>query len=281
MTTTTARAIIEEARTQDARFFDLEVPDGALLLGLNTTHRRLLLEYADAIEGLVDGSQQVAAQVSGALVGVDSHGDPYYITTSGDGYPVLNAGTVSDPVPYVDFSGVPVALDPFGETGSTPGFPLPTDLLKLIMVVASYADGEVCDVDVIRERSRNNTNTHNPTAFVNGNRLVPVRNFGVLATGGWPDLWSSVTAVTVSYLGVPTLSALTDLLTVPTVLHTALVAACAAQLATSCPSAGAAAMSSAERQSFATRAADAAALMRLAGTDILGELEQNSIIYHT
>src|SRR5690606_12308564 len=153
--------------------------------------------------------------------------------------------------PYVDFSGMPVSVDPFGEQGGTPGFPLPADLIKVIQLIARYADGSTSDVDVITERLRNNTNTHNLTAFINGNRIVPIRQPSSLLTGGWTDLWTNVATVTLTYLAVPTLTALTGPIVIPVVLHGALVAAVAAHLAQACPSDGPTAMSATEKRRFA------------------------------
>lgn len=272
--TVTARQIVDEARTQDARFFSVNVPDGALLLTLNTTQRNLLLQYGSSVEGLLDQASQVAAQVNGALVGVDSGGAPHYITTQGDGYPVLNAGTVSAPIPYVDFTQQPISLDPFGLLGGTPGFPLPPDLIKLVMVVAAFCDGTTADIDVIPERSRNYTNTHNPTAFLNGNRLVPVHTGSPPLSGIYQDVWASIASVAVSFIGMTTLSDLDAPITIPTVLHAALIAAVAFLLARTTPE-----CTSADRATYAEMAAQTGQAIALAGIDLLGDVMQNSILY--
>lgn len=271
----TARQLIDEARTQDARFFDLRVPDGALLLTLNTTQRTLLLQYGSSIEGLLDQSVQTAAVVSGVLVGIDPvTGLPYYITTQGSGYAVQNAGTVSVPLPYYDFSQPPISLDPFGQSGGTPGFPLPADLIKLIHVVAAFADGRTSDVAVIPERSRHYTNTHDLTVFLNGNRMVPVRTDPANNFGSYNDWWNSVTSVTTSYIGMTTLSDLTTVMTIPVVLHAALVAAVAALLARTCP-----ACTPADRTFYANLASSTGQAMAMAGIDLLGDVVQSSVIF--
>lgn len=271
----TARQILDEARTQDARFFSLSVPDGALLLTLNTTQRNLLLQYGSSIEGLLDQSAQVAAVVSGGLVGIDPiTGLPYYITTQGSGYAVQNAGTVSVPLPYYDFTQQPISLDPFGQSGGTPGFPLPTDLIKLIHIVAGFADGRTTDVDVVPEKSRHVTGTHNITAFLNGNRLVPVRTDPANNFGSYNDWWNSVTSVTTSYIGMTTLSDLTTVLTIPVVLHAALVAAVTALLARTCPD-----CTLADRTFYATLANSTGQAMAMAGIDLLGDVVQSSVIF--
>lgn len=269
-----ARQILEEARTQDARFFSLNVPDGALLLTLNTTQRNLLLQYGSSVEGLLDQSVQVAAVVSGGLVGIDpATGLPYYITTQGSGYAVQNAGTVSVPLPYFDFSQPAISLDPFGQSGGTPGFPLPTDLIKLIHIVAAFLDGRTTDVALIPERSRHHTNTHDLTVFLNGNRLIPVRGEPANASGIYHDWWNSVTAITTSYIGMTTLSDLTTVLTIPVVLHAALVAAVAALLARTCPE-----CTLAERTFYASLASSTGQAMAMAGIDLLGDVVQSSVI---
>lgn len=270
----TARQILDEARTQDARFFSLTVPEGALLLTLNTTQRNLLLQYGSSVEGLLDQSVQVAAVVSGGLVGIDpTTGLPYYITTQGSGYPVLNAGTVSVPLPYYDFTQQPISLDPFGVSGGTPGFPLPTDLIKLIHIVAAFLDGRTTDVALIPERSRHHTNTHDLTVFLNGNRLVPVRCDPANNTGVYHDWWNSVASITTSYIGMTTLSALDTVMTIPVVLHAALVAAAAALLARTCPE-----CTPADRAFYASFATSTGQAMAMAGIDLLGDVVQSSVI---
>jgi hypothetical protein len=128
----TVQQLVENARARHPAFTKLAWPDGALLLFLNTYQRTKLLELADSIEPLVGQAKQIASVIAGALVGSDA-GVPYYITTSGDGWPVQNSGGV----PYVDFTQPPIALDPFGATGGTPGFPLPTEFIRLINITAA------------------------------------------------------------------------------------------------------------------------------------------------
>lgn len=272
---TTARQILDEARTQDARFYSLTVPEGALLLTLNTAQRNLLLQYGTSVEGLLDQATQVAAQVSGVLVGIDpTTGLPYYITTSGSGYPVQNAGTVSVPIPFYDFTQQPVSLDPFGVNGGTPGFPLPVDLIKLISVIAAFSDGTTTDIDVIPERSRNYTNTHNPAAFLNGNRLVPIHSGSPPLSGVYQDVWASITSVTTTFIGMTTLTDLDTVVTMPVVLHAGLRAEVMSLLARTCP-----ACTAQDRAWYAEQATLAGKAIEIAGMDLLGEVVQNSILY--
>lgn len=269
----TARQIIDEARTQDARFFSVNVPDGALLMTLNTTQRNLLLQYGTSIEGLLDQSTQVAAVVSGGLVGIDPiTGLPYYITTQGTGYAVQNAGTPTVPLPYYDFTQQPISLDPFGASGGTPGFPLPADMIKLIHVTAAFSDGYSADVAVIPEKSRYSPGTHDVTCFLNGNRLVPVRRQPV--TAAYPDWWASVTAVTTSYIGMITLTDLDTVMAIPVVLHAALIAAVAELLARTTPECNAA-----DRAYYAQNATSTGQAIAMAGIDILGDVVQSSVIF--
>jgi hypothetical protein len=270
----TVSQLIDQARIQDARFFDVPVPDGALVLTLNQTQRLLLLKYADSIQGLLDQSLQIATSINGNVVGVDGSGNPYYLTTPGTGWAVSNAGTLSNPIPYVDFSAPQIALDPFGQNGGTPGFPLPADIIKIIHIVGVYQDGTTCDIDVVPEISRNLTNTHNPAAFLNGNRLVPVRDGSVLGPTIWQDLWNSIQSVTMTWIGVPTVAVLSDVITIPVVLHDALIMAIASLLAQ-----GVSNMPMAEKAAWAAKKQDAINIVALAGTDILNELTQNSVLY--
>lgn len=267
----TALSLIDEARTRHHAFFSAVVPDGVFVMGLNTKVRSLLLQYADGIQTLVDQSVSVAASVSGALVGVDGSGNPYYLTTPGTGYAVSNAGTPTNPIPYVDFSGVPISTDPFGLNGATPGFPLPTDMIKLITVTSKFTDGTQADVDIIPERLRFQNPTHNAQAFINGNRLVPCR----LGSPPYWDWWTNVTGVTISYIAPQTISTFTDTFSYPIVLYEALIAHLAKLLAYTIPT-----VTPAERQMFdaASKQADGDFLM--AGKDMVMQLTETSVIYH-
>lgn len=267
----TALSLIDEARTRHHAFLSATVPDGVFVMGLNTKLRSLLLQYADAIQTLVDQSVSVAATVSGALVGVDSSGNPYYLTTPGTGYAVSNAGTPTNPIPYVDFSGVPISTDPFGQNGGTPGFPLPTDMIKLITVTSTFSDGTLADIDIIPERMRFQNPTHNAQAFINGNRLVPVR----LGAPPYYDWWTNVTGVSVTFIAPQTVAYFTDTFSYPIVLYEALIAHLAKMLAYTIKE-----VTLPERQLFDSASKQADADFMTAGKDLVMQLTETSVIYH-
>src|SRR4051812_40305686 len=147
--TLTVQQLVENARVRHPAMMRVAFPDGALLLFLNTYQRRKLLDLSQEIEPLLSESRQIASVIAGALVGSDA-GVPYYITTSGDGWPVQSEGGV----PYVDFASSPIALDPFGASGSQPGFPLPTEFIKLIHVIAGTLYNASMKVDILPESRR-------------------------------------------------------------------------------------------------------------------------------
>jgi hypothetical protein len=222
----TAQLLLDLARGRHPLFAEAAAPEGALLQIVNTRHRTLLLQYGGAIDGLVNTTVSLATVIGGVLVG-QSAGVPIYLTTYADGWPVH---TTVDNVPYVDFSETPMAGDPFGQNGGTPGFPLPADFLKIILVACTLTDQTVRPVEVIREPVRLEAQRINGfTAFISGNRLVPVRP---LASGNTNDLWASgVASIQLSYVALPELVRLTDPVILPAALHEALVAGLAESMA--------------------------------------------------
>lgn len=256
--TMTVQQLIDSARTRHPAMMRVAFPDGALLLFLNTYQRRKLLELAGEIEPLISEARQLAAVIAGALVGVDA-GVPYYITTSGDGFPVsLSAG-----VPYVDFTQPAIALDPFGASGSTPGFPLPTEFLKLINIIAATVSAADIAVEIVPE-SRRGAPRHTLAAFISGNRVVPIRQ----GVSPFSDSWSEVTSVTMSYLAMQTLAALTDVLKLPVQLVDCMEAALAERLAMAVPSIE---MTDAMKRQFTSDRVAAEKSAAEAAEDILGE----------
>jgi hypothetical protein len=218
----TVRQLVENARARHPAFTKLAWPEGALLLFLNTYQRTKLLELADSIEPLVGQARQIASVIAGALVGSDA-GVPYYITTSGDGWPVQSdAG-----VPYVDFTQPAVALDPFGQSGGTPGFPLPAEFIRLINITAASLYDAQMQVEIIPESRRAAAPQRALLAFISGNRIVPVR----VGVSPYSDRWIDVTSVTMSYVAMQTLAALADVLTLPLQLVGLLEAALAERFA--------------------------------------------------
>lgn len=224
--TITVQQLIENARVRHPAMMRVAFPEGALLLFLNTYQRRKLLELAEEIEPIIGVSRQVAAVIAGTLVGSDG-GVPYYITTSGDGFPVQSDGGV----PYFDFTGVPIALDPFGLSGGTPGFPLPTEFIKLIHIIAGTLYNAAMRVDVMPESRRGASPQRSLAAFISGNRIVPIRE----GVSPYQDSWGDVTSITLSYVAMQTLAATTDLLTLPLQLVDCMEAALAERLAMACP----------------------------------------------
>lgn len=265
--TMTAKQLIEQARIRHVAFLKLQLPDGALVLALNELQRSALLTFSDAIEPLLSQARQVAAVVTGALVGVDDGGVPYYLTGSGDGYPVQSDGGV----PYIDFTGVPIALDPFGVSGSTPGFPLPDEFIKMINVTAATLFNAALQVDVVSESRRAATPLRTLAVFISGNRLVPIRE----GVSPYSDSWSSVTSVALSYIAMQTITALTDVVTLPAQINAALVAALAERFAF-----GVEGMSTADRRYFTEEKLRAETQMLEAADMILGEVTSGHVQFN-
>jgi hypothetical protein len=243
-------------------------PEGALLLFLNQRQRTTLLKLGEDVEPLIGQSREVATVIAGALVGSDG-GVPYYITTSGDGFPVQDDGGV----PYVDFTGVPIALDPFGESGSTPGFPLPAEFIKLTNVTAATLYNAALRVNVLREAMRPGPPVRELAVFVSGNRMVPIRQ----GIAPYSDRWTDVVSVTVSYIAMQTLSAVTDVLTLPLQLVDLLEAALAERLAMAVP---ANEMNDRTRQTFVDERGAAEAAIKEAAAEILGSVTTSHVQFN-
>lgn len=266
--TITVQQLIENARVRHPAMMRVAFPEGALLLFLNTYQRRKLLELAEEIEPLISESRQVAAVIAGALIGSDA-GVPYYITTSGDGFPVQSdAG-----VPYVDFTGVPIALDPFGLSGSTPGFPLPTEFIKLIHIIAGTLYNAAMRVDVLPESRRGASPQRSLAVFISGNRIVPIRE----GVSPYQDSWGDVTSITLSYVAMQTLSAVTDLIKLPLQLVDCLEAALAERLAMAVPSTE---MSDATKKGFTADRVDAERSAADGALEILGEVTTSHVQFN-
>jgi len=266
--TITVQQLIENARVRHPAMMRVAFPEGALLLFLNQKQRTTLLKFGEKIEPLVGVARQVATVIAGALVGSDA-GVPYYITTSGDGFPVGSDGGV----PYVDFAGVPIALDPFGSSGGTPGFPLPAEFIKLINVTTATLYNAAQPVVILPEARRGASPQRELAVFVSGNRMVPIRQ----GAAPYSDRWTDVLSVSISYIAMQTLSALSDVLTLPLQLVDVLEAALAERLAMAVP---AAEMSDRIRLSFAQERENAEAEMMEAATEILGEVTTSHVIFN-
>lgn len=267
----TVRDLIDAARVRHWSFTDVELGDGAALLFLNQRQRTHLANFGADIEGLIGETLQLSlsALASGSLVALDDDGAPFYATTMADSYPVQMSGVV----PYINTNEPPIARDPFGESGGTPGFPLPPDLMRLINVGAVYsASSRNIPIDVIPERERyTRMPGRNPMAFIAGNRLVPVFP---LAADNSGDRWRDVTSILVSYIALRTLNSLDDEVTVPAVLSEALVADLAllfARQSRSCDKA--------DKAGFERDAERCAAAIASASLDMLEPVQQSSVRY--
>jgi hypothetical protein len=71
-------------------------------------------------------------------------------------------------VPYVDFTQPPIALDPFGRRAAQPGFPLPTEFIKLIHVIAGTLYNASMQVDILPESRRAASPQRSLAAFISG-----------------------------------------------------------------------------------------------------------------
>ncbi len=291
MGTTTPRYLIDSARSRHWAFTDAQVGDGAAVLYLNSRLRTHLAILGAKIEGLVGTSMTYAFPVAGPTLLIANTGSilvtnfgigiqvntglglPIVGSTYQDGWPVhLSVNNV----PYSDFTEPPIAGDPFGAHGGTPGFPLPVDMIRLINVTLVYNNpvGFQIPCDVIPEAQRFTTQPgRNPTAFLSGNRLVPVRVYNTdgLNTG---DRWSNVTNIQLSYVGIQTLGALDDVLNLPSVLTEALIADLASYFANLSKL-----VSSADKTMFAATARETAGMIASAALDMVNEPQQNSVQY--
>jgi hypothetical protein len=266
--TTTVRDLIDAARIRHWSFADTKLGDGALVLHLNQRQRTHLALHGAAIEGLVGAAVAMATETSGGRVVVLLDGVPTYSDTYEDGWAVH---LTDDGVPYIDTAEPKVAGDPFGESGGTPGFPLPTDMVRLIEIAVVVAN-QVLPCEVMPQQERT---TRRPTrdiaAFINGNRLIPHRAF---ESGNDGDRWSQVTAVQLSYVGIQTFLTLDDVVMLPSVLCDALTADLALLLANQSPK-----CPPADRAAFGREAAAALQAVLAAGNDLLDSVQSNRVIY--
>lgn len=270
MSTLTAKTVIDLARARHAAFSERSVTDGAALTYLEARQRTLLLMYGGAIDGLVSTSIQVASVISGLLVG-SANGAPVYLTTFQDGW-ATHVDT--NGVPYWNFSEPSIAGDPFGQNGGTPGFPLPSDFLKLVKATVVWQDNRIGPLDIVQEPSRlERRRLAVPTAFLNGNRLVPIRDYAD-APDNATDIWASgIQSVQLSYVASPALANLSDTITLPAPLLEAAIAGLAEYMA------GAAGMGAGDRQSFALIARQSEQALNDYGDDVTGYAVTNAVRY--
>jgi PKD repeat protein len=228
VSTISCRELLSAARARDYRFMNAAMPDGALMLFLNTKQRTLLLQLAPSIEQIVGEILQVASLVGGVL-------------------------TASDAI--------------------SPGFPLPIDWVKLIDVKATNINGRSMSIDIIPENEAPSLSapTRVPTAYISANRIVPVR-LGV--AGAYSDSWSQVSAVSISYVGMKTVQLLDDFISLPGVLHEALIAGLVVVLSRGVPG-----ITKAERDEYAAESLAADKQTMINAVDMLGDVTERKVNY--
>lgn len=240
------------------------MPDGAALRFINERQRAVLLRIVEGAEQLVGEARELTlTTLAGVVVGLDSNGIPFYATNGTDGYAIaFNANGV----PYIDTSTV-LALDPFGESGGTPGIPLPTDLLRITAAVAVTAAGDR-PVEILTERTAiTQHGTRTPRAFINGGRLVPVRLSDT-------DQWSLATSLRLSMVRCPALAAMADVLTLPDPCVHVLTAALAEFLAGASRS-----CTDADRRRFTDQRREADALLDASIPSLVNDVTDSMVVY--
>ena len=268
--TVTARQVIDTARSRHWALADVAVGDGAALTFLNYRARVQLAEHGATIEGLVGSAMSYTMGTQAGLLVALVGGVPTFATTYQNGWPVHIDGSG---VPYIDTSEAPIAVDPFGAHGGTPGIPLPADFVRLIAVALLYGQGNLwIPCDIVREEQRFSTlPSRNPAAFVSGNRLVPLLPTNDVPTS---DRWNSVSQVVISYVAVQTLTTLDDVLNYPALLTEMLIADTVLFLALQSEK-----MPAADKAGFRQEAAERRVIVKAAGLDLLNTPQQDSVIY--
>ncbi len=212
------------------------------------------------------------ATQNGILVALDANNVPQFATTYQDGWPIqLDVNGV----PFIDIASPPIAGDPFGLHGGTPGFPLPGEMVRLIKVMLVYGSAATwIDCDLVNERQRTSWSPgRNPAAFVSGNRLVPLLTSATPANNAG-GRWSDVRQLQLSYVAAQSLNALTDLIQLPAVLCDALAADLAHLLAMLSDT-----LDAATKAGFAKQAEQAGVAVASAGSRMLKSASSRSIVY--
>lgn len=286
MSLTVARTIVDSARTRHWSFGAVEAGDGPALLFINSRLRTHLGQHGAKIEGLIGTTMQYVVPLptgtllvttTGAILATNygqqivtntGTGTPQVTSAYQDGWPIQMSGNI----PYVDFSQPPLAADPFGLYGGTPGFALPTDMIRLISVALIYTNNAIIPCDVIPESQRFTTLPgRNPACFLSANRLVPVQP---LSTGNTNTRWNNVSAIQISYVGIQTLLTLDDVLNLPAVLVEALIADVAVYFAMQSKT-----MALNEKMLFRTEADRCASLIANVALDLVNEPEVSMVHY--
>jgi hypothetical protein len=268
--TSTVRDLIDAARIRHWSFADAKLGDGAAVLFLNQRQRTHLALHGAAVEGLVGSAMEMSTSTVGGRLVALLDGVPTYADTFEDGWAVhfSESGT-----PYIDVTEPRIAGDPFGTNGGVAGFPMPSDMVRLITLgVVVGVGGRVLPVELVPEQERfTRQPSRDLAAFLSGNRLVPVLP---LAAGNSGHPWFQVTSVQISYVGIQTFATLDDVVMLPSVLCEALVADLAVLLARQSPKCPPVDKASFERESSA-----AVAAVLAAGNDMLDSVQQNRVIY--
>ena len=216
----TPRDLIDAARTRHWAFSGINFGDGAALLFLNQRQREHLAAAGADIEGIVGTAVQYAvsaAGIGGLLVSF-TNSVPILATTGANGWVVH---VDDDGVPFVDGTEPMIAADPLG---AQQGFPLPSEMVRLINVMLVYQNGQFVPCTITNERLRLDAlPNRNPTVFIAGNRLVPMRQT-YPNTQNTSDRWQSVQGIQISYVAIDTLRTLDDTVTLPVVLCGAMIA---------------------------------------------------------
>lgn len=220
LATTTAQDIIDSARIRHHAFSDIEMPDGAAVLFLNQRQRDLLALGGADIDGLVGtGLQYTILTPTTGVLSTFVNGVSAAATPGQDGW-VTHLD--ENDVPYIDQSEPMIAGDPLGDT---PGFPLPAEMVRLINVMLLTRDGRLIPADVVQQRARNTALPgRNPQMYIAGNRLMPMRRFDAGSAQNTADRWQEFVGIQLSYVAIERVTALTDAITLPTVLVGALIA---------------------------------------------------------
>lgn len=217
----TARTLIDNARIRHHAFSDIEMPDGAAVLFLNQRQRELLALASQEVEGIVGTGIQytIATPATGLLVSF-ANGVPYVGVAGQDGWATH---VDENGVPYVDPNEPQLPTDPLG---STPGFPLPKEMVRLTNAMAVLRSGQFATCEVVKQQMRNGTMPgRGPVAYVAGNRLVPMRGYTTAQNASNSgDRWQGVTGFQMSYVGISVIESLDDEITLPILLQGALIA---------------------------------------------------------
>ena len=264
------RDLIDSARTRHWAFSSINFGDGAALLFLNQRQREHLAAAGSDIEGIVGTAVQYDVSASG-LTGL--------LVSFTSGVPIVAADGVNgwvvheddDGVPFVDGTEPMIAADPLGEQQ---GFPLPSEMVRLINVMLVYQNGTFIPCTIVNERLRMDAlPNRNPTVFIAGNRLIPMRQT-TPNTQNVSDRWQSVQGIQISYVAIDTLRTLDDAVTLPVVLCGAMIADLAHYFAMQSKE-----VSTTERAQFRDEADRSAAMFREASLNLLSSPTDGMVDY--